>query len=284
MINKVSARGVEAFSLECMSITPEYQKLESRIFRPQFYVITNIKNDHQEKMGQKLDEQAAAICAAIPENCTIVTSEVEYLDLIRAKAKKRNSRVVTVDDLNSEFLTEVPKHIYAENINIALKVCALAGYDSNKVLAGILDDLEETEAPLNTIQANGKRIHFLDGFDVNDVPSASRLIMKHKSTNPISILLNTRSDRPTRTLQFTRWIASAVPEVQKVIITGTHIPRAKRELLKAGFDPGMIVPLKVKTVHQIQTALLEYVDPDSLVVGLGNIQDLGLQFRKMLAA
>lgn len=284
MINKVSAQGVKAFSMECMSITPEYQQLESRIFKPHFYVITNIKNDHQEKMGQNLDEQASAICSAVPENCTVVTSEVEYLDLIHSEANNRNCKVIQVDASNSGFLTEVPEHIYAENINIALKVCSLAGYDSTKALAGILDNLEETVSPLNTIQAGGKHIQFLDGFDVNDVPSAIRLIKKYKRLNPISILLNTRSDRPTRTLQFSRWIASGFPEVQKVVITGTHIPKAKRELLKAGLDPEKIVSIKVKNVAQIQSALLNYVNQDELVIGLGNIQGLGLQFRKMLAA
>lgn len=287
IIRKAGALKTEALCLECMSITPEYQKLEARIFKPHFYIITNIRDDHREKMGGTVEEQARVMCEAIPSNCTVITAEVRYIDLIRDAAKKRGCQVIQAS-ASDQSIESLPKHIFGENINLALKVCELAGCASAQALEGIRTGAAEKKSPLSIISSGEKKINFLDGFDVNDVPSA-RQFLQHwqKDVFPdkrFSILLNTRSDRPTRSMQFAGWIADTMPNLEGVILSGTHIKRTERELLKAGMETTRIFRLPNKNAKQVRVELLERVNENALVVGLGNIGGLGLEFRKMLAA
>jgi poly-gamma-glutamate synthase PgsB/CapB len=276
-----------ALSLECMSITPEYQKLESRLFEPQFYVITNIKDDHREKMGSTLEEQAQAMCEAIPANCTVVTSEVRHLDVIREVAEVKGSPVVLVP-AQSVPAADLPQHVFNENVLLALRVCELAGCDSDQALAGIRSCAVQKKSPLSVLRSEQGQIHFLDGFDVNDVFSAQEFLLHwQKIAFPdkiFSVLLHTRSDRPTRSVQFAGWLAHAVPYLDKVFLSGTHMQRTEKELLRAGMDAGRIVKLHAHHASGLQAEILNCVEKDALVVGLGNIAGLGLEFRKMLAA
>ena len=287
IIRKASQLKTEALCLECMSITPEYQKLESRIFKPHFYIITNIKDDHREKMGTTIDEQAQAICDAIPPNCTVVTTEVRFIDLIRNTAKKQGSEVLQVPAENQSF-EKFPKHIFAENISLALKVCGLAGCHLDLALEGIRSVALEKKSPLSTISSGEKNIQFLDGFDVNDVPSAQEFLIHWQQQGfpekGFSVLLNTRSDRPTRSVQFARWIAKTMPYVESVIISGTHIRKTEKELVRAGMAPDRIFRLHSSKAKQVPAELLNYVNENAPIVGLGNVGGLGLEFRKMLAA
>lgn len=277
----------QSLVLECMSISPDLQQLESRVFRPHLYIITNIKDDHREKMGLTIQEQARAICEAIPEKCLVITNEIQFIEMIKDAAKAKSSRVITPGKLSAEFEELVQPGIYRGNIALAWAVCREAGIAPDAVLKGIREVNRQLQSPLIRVKSNTKQIHFLDGFAVNDVPSAEAFInhwqAKFKKSAPISVLLNTRADRPFRSLIFAEWLANSLPHLQRIILTGTHIYRTKRALVKAGIARNQILIWKERELKALKQNLLNEVEENAIVIGLGNIAGPGFQVRKVLA-
>ena len=261
--------------LECMSISPELQRLESRFFKPHIYVITNIKDDHREEMGKRLEDQANSICNAIPANCTVITNEIRYLDKIKEIATANNSLVVSPKPLKPELLKRLPFGIFPENISLALAVCDVGGINYELAEEGIINRILNGKSPLFSINYDSKEIKFLNAFAVNDVDSTSSFL-KHWQKNlgnngKISVILNTRADRPIRTDLFAGWISDISSSISNIIVTGDHVNRAKYSMLKAGVDKGKIYIWQSKHLKRLKENLFNMIDDGSLVVGVGNI-------------
>ncbi|MDX2415554.1 MAG: poly-gamma-glutamate synthase PgsB, partial [Bacteroidales bacterium] len=250
IIRLASRRGIKKLVLECMSISPDLQQLESRVFKPHIYVITNIKDDHRENMGSSIREQAESICNAIPASCTVVTNETRFLDLIKEKAAKLNSTVVVPEIDKTIVYPDLPYGIFAENLALALTVCILAGVDSKSALKGILNSARAEDSPHRKIKAGAGELNFLNAFAVNDVESTESFIRYwREKLNPkqkYSIIFNTRADRPLRTDQLTSWIGDRSLEIEKVMLTGTHGERAFRKLKKSSINNNNIQLLRLK--------------------------------------
>jgi poly-gamma-glutamate synthase PgsB/CapB len=279
MINLASKLSVDALVLECMSILPELQKLESRIFSPHLYIITNIRDDHREEMGDTLEEQAEAICSAIPFNSVVLTTEEIFLPLIKSYAEKRKSIVVYVNKIDEKYAELVPDGVFPINIALALEVCRIAGVDPVISFANIMQEIKKKPQPLIVFKDMGQEISFVDGFAVNDIPSAENFIKYWKNKNGNSrdliIILNTRNDRPIRSMQFAAWIGT-MKNLSKVVLTGTHLPRTKREIIKSGFDKNKILIWNQTQIKNSFESLQMITQNDALVFGLGNIAGDGL--------
>jgi gamma-polyglutamate synthase len=274
MVNLASKLSADSLVLECMSILPELQKLESRVLSPHIYIITNIRDDHREEMGASLIEQAEAICSAIPYNSTVLTSEVHFFPLIDRYAKGRNSKVFMVNNLEEKYSSLLPDGAFSINIALALAACRTAGVNEDSAFNNILEVIKNKPHPLIEFSVNEQKIRFADGFAVNDVPSAEDFIKywtdKFEDVEEILLILNTRNDRPVRSIQFTQWISS-LKTISMIIITGTHVPRTRREIIKSGFDKNKIISWKKSEVSNSLKSLSKLVTKNALVFGLGNI-------------
>lgn len=277
---RLAARNkVKSLVLECMSISPELQRLESHLFQPHIYVITNIRDDHREEMGQSIDEQVNSICSAIPENCTVITNETGFLDKIRETASIRNSSVIVPEELAPDQLNGLPFGIFPENISLALAVCNAAGVNLHQAHEGIKKNLRSQKSPFITVTYQSKEIKFLNAFSVNDIDSTGRFI-HHWQTNTgnqgeFSLILNTRADRPIRTDLFAGWIANNTSAINTIIVIGNHINRAKFSMLNAGIDKAKIVVWRKKQLGSLKENLFNTLSDRSLVVGIGNIGGAG---------
>ena len=275
VIRLASKNKVTSLVLECMSISPELQKLESSFFKPHIYVITNIRDDHREEMGKNIEEQAQSICNAIPGNCIVVTNEVQFLDKIRETARTRNSKVICSREINPVVKNILPSGIFPENVSLALTACEAAGIDSKLAEEGILKRISILDCPLTTIHYKNNEIKFLNAFAVNDIESTDSFInhWQNKITQDgkMSILFNTRADRPIRTDLFAEWIANMSSSVGQIIITGDHFRRAKHQLLKAGTDKKIIHTWRGALLRNVKEELFNTVPVGALVIGVGNV-------------
>lgn len=275
VIRYASKSKVSSLVLECMSIDPELQRMESRVFKPHIYVITNIKDDHREEMGNTIEEQADAICQAIPENCTVITNEIHFLDKIKEKASVKGSRVITPLMSYQEYAEKLPFGVFPENIELALTVCQVAGVDRIQAKEDIIKYVQNRESPLTTVYYDSGKIQFLNAFAVNDVDSTSFFIHhwmdKIGHQGKISLVLNTRADRPLRTDLFTGWMAKGIHLFEHIIVTGDHAMRAKYSLIKAGFDKEKLFVWQASQIENLKERLFEMTGDGSLVVGIGNI-------------
>ncbi|MBE0666896.1 MAG: hypothetical protein IH593_04405, partial [Bacteroidales bacterium] len=229
----------------------------------------------REGMGVSLDSQAEAICSAIPKNCTVITNEKHFLDKIREKAAVRNSSVITPEELDNEMTGRLPYGVFPENVALALAVCKEAGAEPIRSGIAIQKLLSDCPSPLTTFSDGNKSLHFLNAFAVNDIDSTESFISHWKRVidhkGKITIVLNTREDRPLRTRIFSDWIAKDQQFYERIILTGNHKERAKYSLIKSGVEKVKIMTWKRELLNDFKMNLINILPDRSLVVGVGNI-------------
>ncbi len=283
IIRKASRLEAKALVLECMSIDPALQKLESRFFKPDIYIVSNIRDDHREKIAAGREERAESYCQAIPENCKLVTADIENIDYIKREAEKKNCRLIIPQELDEEILKTLPFGVFADNIQIALEVAELAGIGRDKALNSILTSLDKAEKYLKQSKAAKKTYNFLNAFSVNDTDSANEYLDYWLDRSGLSgnyaFIFNTRADRPTRTQLFTEWIKERQEQCKLVVITGDHKEWAYRQLKCLRPDTEL---MKIRSIN-INTlpALIEGLDLAlDLIIGIGNIGGDGYRILK----
>ncbi len=284
-IRRAARAGAECLVLECMSIDPELQRLESRFFDPGLYIITNIRDDHGETMGRTAEEQADAILSAIPYDSVVVAGKCAFTEELAAAAGRKRSRVIFAGGPGGRQIGPLPDGVLDENVAIACAAAEAAGIDFDSALRGILDSIGGDAARPIELAGAGGVIRFVDGFSVNDVESAERFVDYWRGRmayeGPLTVVLNTRSDRPTRTTSFARWLAAA-RGISRVIVTGTHAPAARTALLKEGFAKENVLLWNDRQAKRADTLLPEICGRGSVVFGLGNISGLGFVIPKVL--
>lgn len=277
MIRLASKLNADCLVLECMSLSPELQKLESRVFKPNIYVITNIKDDHHEQMGEKT-EQVKAICEAIPSNTILVTAEIKYLKEIITSAKSKNSSLTFIEDSGSKS-SGIPNDPFTANIKLALEVCKTANVENVKTEKAILEMMKSDENSLVEFNLAGKKIRFINGFAVNDVPSAEEFMRfwqnRLESFHKLNIIFNSRADRPLRTVVFAKWL-STIKNANKIILIGDHVNRAKIELVRNGFESQKIITWTKSKIKNAAGYIKKNAEPESVFIGLGNIAGEGM--------
>ena len=274
VISRAAAGCADAVVLECMSLKPEYQRLEARIFLPHVTVITNIEDDHREEMGVSHEDHVAAISEGIPFHAVVFTADAGHFPLLQHYAEARGTTVHCVPPLAQELAAQLPEGMFAANVALALAVGAHWGiseqfsFDAIRALGAESDCVETT--------INGFRTRFLNGFAVNDVPSAERYIDRWCDTaapRKKIIILNTRSDRPLRTVEFVKWCAS-VNDLHHLFITGTHAAFASRALKKSQLAPAAYSRV---TSQELPARIADMLCAETDIVGFGNIAGEGFE-------
>lgn len=282
ILRSAALKRVKTMVLECMSIAPELQKLEGSIFKPHFCVITNIRDDHREAMGKDLQAQAEAICSAIPSNCRVITGEKKFIGKIEEKASAGNCTVIAAGELDERIRVRLPYGVWPENVALALTVCREAGIDPELAEEGIMNWISGIKSPLMTIQEGGKQIWFLNAFAVNDIDSTESFVGHWKEasgyTGKISVILNTRADRPVRTDLFADWISKNRDSIDLVIVAGNHRRRARNKLTAAGYENEKVICWSRREMRNPVRSLTGLVADRSLVAGIGNIAGDGFHF------
>ncbi len=284
MLRLTKKHSCDALVLECMSLNPLLQSLESRILRPTLSVLTNILDDHREEFGSTPDTQAEALCSFFPSRSVLVSNELLYADLVASHAARKRTRVVRAEGATMDLPAVLPPGVFRGNIALALNVCDELGLDRAGAMTAILEEIRTTIGPLSTLTPSAASISFLNGFAVNDVPSARKFLAEWrvhaKNSRSMVFILNTRADRPLRSLQFARWCGT-LTDLDHVVVTGTHRARTRRALRASGIQNHRITAWSRRDVHDPLNALGRLQLPEGcLVVGLGNIAGDGFSILK----
>ncbi len=280
MIRQAARKRCENLILECMSISPELQKTESRYFRPDFYLITNLREDHREIGGPANLSYKAAVCEAIPRGGTVITSETEDIGMIEKAAIEKDALLIKTDpQLLEKLQGELPEDLIGDNLLLALTTCISSGMDEKVAYRRILDFADRKENRRRTLDEI-RKIYFLNGFDINDSDSASRFLSRYYSPGvgapDLIIILNTRSDRPLRTKLFSTWIAQQ-PGLKYVLVTGDHRSAGISALRKSGLDQNIVQKVGSNETECIRALILRLSKRESLVFGVGNISGDGFK-------
>ena len=118
--------------IESMALQPEYQRCaQHRILQADVGVITNVRHDHADVMGDSLPEIADTLSNTIPQGGVLFTADEAMEARLRSHAEVLGSRFVLARPAGDE-----PDFDFAENISLALAVCEDLGVSRETALAG----------------------------------------------------------------------------------------------------------------------------------------------------
>jgi poly-gamma-glutamate synthase PgsB/CapB len=278
--------GARALVVECMALLPELQWLsEARLVRATHGVITNARPDHLDVMGPDVGAVARALSGSTPVRGKIFTAETRRLDVLRRAAADRGTAVVAVgaDDVAAVTAGDLAgfSHLeHAENVALALAVCADLGVDRATALRGMHRAAPDPGALTeHDVRFFGRRIVFVNGFAANDPESTQRIwedtARRHPEVDARIAVFNCRSDRPDRSLQLGRAFP-AWGAVDRVVLMGTGTYLLARAAIGAGLDAGRLVFAEDRRVDEIFEMIVELVPRSALVTGMGNVAGDGL--------
>ena len=251
----------EILVIECMAVNPELQYItQHRMLNADITVITNVLLDHIGDMGSNRDEIADALAKTIPDKGYLVIGDQEYY--------KKYSRIIGNDDVQivvaEEHFAEDQLETFNNNLNLAWAITDILSLDKEVYLIGMKKYYRDPGA-FKMIRL--KKTIFLNAFSVNDATSTQKVyseVAQKFVPDKITILLNTRNDRPTRTIQSLNLLGEL--NFKKLLICGSCKPYVKRFVHK--HYPEMIVE-EVKKIEDLQN--------EEVIFGIGNIYGMGLK-------
>ncbi|MGL4800623.1 MAG: poly-gamma-glutamate synthase PgsB [Cetobacterium sp.] len=272
-IKKAAKCKVEILILECMAVKPELQKIsEEKIVRADIGVITNVRYDHLDEMGESLEEITNSLCNMVPQNGILVTGEKKNLDIIKEKAELRATKVLSMGELKDEY----KKIDFMENVAVALKVCECLGVDREIALkrmkkykkdSGVLKEIK-------FVNSQGKKISFINLLAANDPDSSEKIIKKFESEELWDrkkyLMVNNRRDRLSRLEQFINFVEKHEKNFEKIFISGESTNIFYKKLSK---NKNKIEILK--NVEQF-----DIFNEDSVIFAVGNICGKGKELLK----
>ena len=203
LIRYFAKQSPDAMVVECMAVNPQYQWIsEHRIVRSTHSIITNVRKDHLDEMGNSNEEIAYCLSNTIPFNSKLITSENIFNKIFKKISKNRKTKFIQSDasEISSSYVNNFPYIEHPENISLALKVCEELGVQKNVALEGMLNTNPDPGA---LFVWNLKNNYFVSAFAANDPDSTFKVwnLLKNRFNNKICFFLNSRDDRRYRTVQ-----------------------------------------------------------------------------------
>ena len=213
ILKRFSRQHAEAAVMECMAINPIYAKwLEERVMRSHLGVITNVRYDHAEYLGETLEEIARSLAQAIPIKGILITAEREP-ELVRILAeesfKKDTELIIAEDQLVTAGDLRGFNHFAIEaNVAIGFCVAKLIGLNRDSALAAMQKATSDPGAfRLEKLNYRQHDILWANLFAVNDRESfvdLCKILFKQYPRHKRVVILNNRLDRPLRVKLFTQ--------------------------------------------------------------------------------
>ena len=284
----------EVLVVECMALQPFLQWLsEGRLVRATHGVITNARPDHLDVMGPDARDVAWALAGMVPPGERLYTAEHEHRDVFDTVCRDRGTELVTIDEAQVDAVD--PADLagfgyveHAENVALALRICADLGVDREVALCGMW--AAEPDAGVLTEQELdwlGRRVVFVNAFAANDPESTERIwsmaLERHPEVARRVAVINCRADRHDRSLLLGRAVPSwTLADAYVLVGSGTDL--FARSAIRAGLEPHRLVFAEDQEVHEAFETILGLCATDALVMGMANIGgpglDLGALFRE----
>lgn len=270
-INWACKEGAEILILECMAVNPEFQKItEEKILKADIAVITNVREDHLDEMGENLSEIAKSLANTIPQKGKLITAAENYFDFFKKEAEKKSSQVFLVDENKIEDKKEYEKIDFPINVALALETCKQLYVDEKILLKGMKKYKKDSGVlKIYYLKINDKKIFFINAMAANDPDSTEIILEKIKKDrcwreNKKILLLNNRKDRISRAEQHVKLIKKIENKFDGIIIFGENRNLLKKMVLKENISPSKVSIKK-------DSRFLNEITENSLIYAIGNI-------------
>jgi poly-gamma-glutamate synthase PgsB/CapB len=287
VMRRISAYRPDACVIECMALQPRFQSLtEIHMVRATHGVITNARRDHLDVMGPTGYDVALALAGSTPVRARLFTGEREYIEVFAAAAADRGSSlhqvsVADVESVTDEMLAPFKYREHAENVALALNLCAELGVPRETALAGMAQlEPEPGATQVCKLNYHSRELLFVNAFAANDPESTRRIWEKVVARYPAEAgyrriaVMNCRADRPHRSYEMA--IAAAQwSRTDYFIVIGSGTIIFLREALKRGIGSECITVEEDADAADVIETILEVCGKRALVVGMANIKGAG---------
>lgn len=271
---------VQALVIECMALDPFYQWItENKMIHSTIGVITNVRMDHIDKMGNSPAEIARALGNTIPESKLLLTSEKKNFNLLQNIAAKRNTEIVLADaeEVSDSEILGFSYLEHKDNVALALAVCRQLGIDRETALRGMYKAKPDAGV-LKRISFNdrGKEFDFYNLLAANDPQSSLMIwkILKETKDFPenVVIILNSRSDRTDRARQLINMISAQLKgQFDHLFLTGESEKIIRRMALESGIQPDLISSPGQTDPENIYQEIFTRANQKTAVIAFGNM-------------
>lgn len=288
----------DALVMECMAVSPEMQWVsENMMVKSDIGVITNVYFDHQDKMGESLEEIAEVLSLTIPHNAKLVTGEKEQFSIIKNIAQKKNTEVYQAKDslISDSEIKGFNYPVFKENIACALEIASILDIDRETALAGMRKAKPDLGAlEVYTLEHNDKKIYLIKAFAANDYESTIKAWEKCKKWYagakffelPFIGIFNHRADRGYRLDEIDQ-LVEEIP-IEELYIAGSamssYLAKSRINNIEPRFSHIKKYALRQSTItasiDDFFDKLTESKKDDILIFGFGNIKGGGEQILK----
>jgi poly-gamma-glutamate synthase PgsB/CapB len=281
LVKKAAAENANYLIAEIMSLHPENHYVESQqILKPNLVVITNVRQDHIEAMGESEDNIASVLNLDIPPKAEVLILEKEQRQIFEETANKSGGRVIPIpSDISADLhrnSAQLQKE-FPDILDLVYGVSKHLGINRDTILTGLIKakyDIGKNKIWHYKLHCAGEECFMVNGFAANDPESTSYLIAKTRdelqaSSGQFIGIINLRSDRGDRTLQWIQALQHNSSQFfNRLYIIGSHRDIVKRKL-------GWAVALKDKSPEKIMSKILPELNNGDILFGCGNIAGLG---------
>lgn len=241
----------EAVILENSAVDPDLQPLAVRWFRPQCFVLTNVRPDHEEIWGRGEESAVRALCRGIAGGTVVLPRSVAEKSLVKDLLSEKGCDLLPCDDGASFRET----HLF-----LVGSVCRFFGFDPEKGVA-FASQIPPDVADFR-ICREGEGL-LAAAFSANDPESTEALFCstgwRREAT---TLLFNARKDRFARLESFLPWFRAF--SWKSVLLTGS------RPL----FLPH---PLQYFSLSDA-ASLKNFIRSEERVFGCGNVAGIPLEY------
>ena len=284
IIKKWLTPDIRALVIECMAINPTYQQVcERQIVRSDIGVITNVREDHQDVMGETLPEIAASLLNTCPHNGVLITAEVdrEIVEIMRNTAASLGTELIVVDpaEVKAADMRGFLHIEFEENVAIGLEVARQLGIPRDVAMQGMWSAKPDPGVlRVENAEIEGVQVTWANMFAVNDRESTvavMRRVDRFATDETVTIaILNNRSDRQARALQFAD-IAARDLSVDKIVTFGAYEGIVTDRLVANGYPVEDILNLgndrNPSWEEIVQEMIVDQGSPHVLLAGMVNI-------------
>lgn len=275
---------IDALVIECMALRPEYQHTsETQIVKSNIGVLTNVREDHQDVMGQTLKEIAVSLMSTCPLNGTLITAEQDpaILRVIEREAKKRNTEVIVADpaSVTDEDIARFDYIAFKDNVAIGLVLARLLDIPREVAMNGMVEAAPDPGVlRMKELAVLDKHVTWANLFAVNDRESMMVAFEKLRDfvtpDTTIVGILNNRSDRELRALQFAD-VAVRDLTFDRLVTFGAFEDLVTDRLVENGYRLDHILNLGDNTAPSVDVIVKRMIGDmptgHVLVVGFVNI-------------
>ena len=176
---------------------------------------------------------------------------------------------------------------HAENVALALNVCADLGVARETALSGMQSLRPEVGATqILEVQFYNRSLMFVNAFAANDPESTAmiweRVIERYGEGRSKVALVNCRFDRPQRSQQLAEVAAQWSP-ADHYILMGTGTLLFARAATRFGLMPDTMTIVEGMGNDEIFETILEHSAQNTLIVGMCNVKDGGIALSRFFA-